>query len=60
MAMGASVNVGCAGAGDGIQVPNRVSSGKGLCSVQSAIERRVILTFRVICRKNGKYFVIYL
>ena len=51
---------GCADAGDGILPLNRVHSGMFLCSLQSAIERRVIVTLRVICRKNGKYFVIYL
>ena len=59
MAMGAC-RFGCVGAGDGILALNRVHSGMFLCSVQSAIERRVIVTLRVICRKNGKYFVTYL
>jgi len=49
---GSVCKCGCAGAGDGVVALNRVHSETGVCSVQSAAERRVV-TFRVVCRKHG-------
>jgi hypothetical protein len=36
---------------------NRVHSDTGVCFVQSAVGRRVV-TFRVVCRKHGKYLFV--
>jgi len=41
---GSVCQCGCADAGDGIVALNRVQSGMFLCSVQSAIECRVIVS----------------
>ena len=57
---GSVCQCGCSGAVDGVEAVNHVRSGVVVCSVQSWTERVLIVTFREICWKNGKYFVIYL